>query len=127
MFNCFRLFVSYLPQLSKLDENDYLITTDTDIWPLKKSMVDMPNNYDLLLAHSDCCGDFENLDGRIYRMLPMSYAGARVSTWRQIIKCDHFSFDHDPARTVLDYLQLEFGPSVMNMSSDVLDKYSDEW
>jgi hypothetical protein len=89
-------------------------------------MVHMPDNYDLLLAHSHCCSDFEHLNGQFYRMLPISYIGARLSTWRQIMKCSNLSFD-DPSKTILDYLQSEFGPSVMKMTSDVIDKYSDEW
>ena len=124
LYFCVSLFASYLPQLSGLDENDYLITTDTDLWPLKRSMVHMPDNYDLLLAHSHCCSDFEHLNGKFYRMLPISYIGARLSTWRQIMKCSHLSFD---SKTILDILQSEFGSSVMNRTSEIIDKYSDEW
>ncbi len=98
--------------------DDYLITSDADQWPITKSFFERPKGKDLVLIHSDCCGDFIYKDVK-YRMYPMGNIGATVSTWRQIINSD-LVID---AQSILDYFEEEFGPNVRNPVKHA----SDEW
>lgn len=121
-----RLFASHLLEFPGKPE-DYLITADADLWPLKASVVNMPDEFELLLAHSHCCGTFEHR-GREYRMLPMSYIGARVSTWRQIMDFSS-TLDKNQSEEMLKYFEAEFGPRVHapNVKRDSNQWYYDQY
>lgn len=90
--------------------DDYIISTDADLWPLRRDHFCVPRaEKKLVLVHSRCCGNF-NLYGKTYRMLPMSHIGASAATWRQIINGNGQTPRDAPS--ILDYMERTFGPIV---------------
>jgi hypothetical protein len=100
-----RIFVANMPQFPGKD-GDYLITSDADLWPLRKEHFIPRPNMNIVLLHGECCGEFK-MNNKSYRMYPMSNIGANVSTWREIMN-DHHSVAYD-STTILDYFAQVFG------------------
>jgi hypothetical protein len=91
--------------------NDYLITSDSDLWPLRKEhFLPFPNK-EIVLVHSECCGYFTK-NNATYPMYPMSNIGATVSTWRQIMNVNH-TVAND-SESILSYLEEHFGANARN-------------
>ncbi|KAI9562822.1 hypothetical protein GHT06_010277 [Daphnia sinensis] len=92
--------------------SDYIITTDSDLWPLKKEHFIQPEgvNRPLTLVHSQCCGPF-TFDGRNYTMLPMSHIAASAATWKEIVNFNSSVMAKD-SKSILQYLQQVFGERV---------------
>ena len=112
------------------NDDDYLVTGDADLWPLQASLVNLPGeeNYDLLLTHPNCCGNFSHR-GQDYRMLPMSYIGARVSSWKEILKMDHHQDRIETSEQILKYFEDEFGDGVRlpDVERDSNQWYNDQF
>lgn len=85
---------------------DFLITSDSDLWPLRREHYVPRPNMDIVLVHGGCCGSFQ-MNNKSYPMYPMSNIGATVSTWRQIINDNH-SVAGD-SESILNYLGDVFG------------------
>lgn len=103
-----RIFVSNMDGYPGQDD-DYIVTTDADLWPLRRQHFVPRINHSLVLVHSDCCGWF-NLQGEAFRMLPMSNIGASASVWREILNTDHI-IGKDSA-SILNYFADIFGDSL---------------
>ena len=103
-----RLFVFNMKEFPGND-NDYLMTTDSDLWPLHKEHFIPRPHMNVVLVHSNCCGFFP-MHGRSWPMLPMSNIGATVSTWKEAINGNH-TFANDTV-SILDYLENLFGERV---------------
>ena len=103
-----RLFVFNMEGFPGQDD-DYLITSDSDLWPLRLEHFAPRTGYDLVLVHSECCGYFKLRNER-YQMIPMSHVGAKVSVWKQMINDGHLAAND--STTILDYLEDRFGPRV---------------
>lgn len=100
-----RIFVANMKEFPGND-NDYLITTDADLWPLRKEHYIPDPNMDVMLLHWGCCGNF-TMNNRTYTMYMMSNIGATVAVWRDVINTNHsFAFDTE---SILDYLEEMFG------------------
>ncbi len=79
-----RIFASNMKEYySDGNDKDYIILSDADLWPIRRSHYLLRENKSLHLVHSDCCGDFLHAN-QSYRMIPINI-GARASTWRQIL------------------------------------------
>lgn len=76
-----RLFAA---SLHKFQDNDYLLTTDSDLWPFHGPLYTLPKGKHVLSLNSKCCGRFE-WKGQTYQMLPMGNIGASANTWREIM------------------------------------------
>lgn len=87
--------------------SDYIITTDSDLWPLKKEQFFQPEgiNRPLTLWHSQCCPPF-TFDGRSYTMLPMSHVGASAATWKEIVNFNSSVVAKDSASILECYQQV---------------------
>ncbi|KZS12490.1 Uncharacterized protein APZ42_022657 [Daphnia magna] len=106
-----RIFVANMDDFpGKL--SDYIITTDSDLWPLKKEHFIQPegSNRPLTLVHSQCCGPF-TFDGRNYTMFPMSHIAASAATWKEIVNFNSSVVAKDSA-SILEYLKQVFGERV---------------
>jgi len=102
-----RLFVANMNEWAERD--DYLITSDSDLWPLRQAHFTPEVNKSLVLVHSDCCDHF-NFQNKSYRMLPMGNIGANASTWRQIMNYNHSKAND--SESILNYYEEKFGPIV---------------
>ena len=113
-----RLFVANMNEWAERD--DYLITSDSDLWPLRQAHFTPEVDKSLVLLHSDCCDHF-NFQNKSFRMLPMCNIGANASTWRQIMNYNH-SIATDSG-TILKYFEEKFGPAV----NEEVTFASDNW
>ena len=100
-----RAFTVNFPEFPGKD-GDFLITSDSDLWPLRKEHFVPRPDMDVVLVHSGCCGFFQ-MNNKSYPMYPMSNIGATVSTWRQIMNDNH-SIAYD-SESILNYLGDVFG------------------
>jgi hypothetical protein len=87
-----RIFAHNLPGFPAKDD-DYVITSDADLWPIHREHYAPRPSRELVLVHSGCCGTFQ-WNGTNYRMYPMSNIGATVSAWKDIINYNHNVCDH---------------------------------
>ena len=113
-----RLFVANMNEWAERD--DYLITSDSDLWPLRQAHFTPEVDKSLVLLHSDCCDHF-NFQNKSFRMLPMCNIGANASTWRQIMNYNHPKADD--SGTILKYFEEKFGPAV----NEEVTFASDNW
>ena len=63
----------------------YLVTSDTDLWPISTSAYNLPDGMDALLLNAFCCGTFRH-GKETYQMVPLSNIGARIATWLNLTK-----------------------------------------
>ena len=103
-----RLFAANMKELAHKNE-EYLITSDSVLWPFREAHYTPEPLKKLILVHSHCCGSFP-FRNRSYRMIPMSNIGATAATWREIMN-DNRPIAHD-AESILNYYQQDFGPKV---------------
>jgi len=68
-----RIFIANMKSYPGRD-NDYIITSDADLWPIRRSHYLMRENKSLHLVHSNCCGNFIHAN-QSYRMIPMGNTG----------------------------------------------------
>jgi hypothetical protein len=103
-----RIFVTNFKDFPGKDI-DYLITSDADLWPIRKEHFVPHPNMDIVLVHWECCGEFK-MNNKSYSMYPMSNIGATVSIWKQIMNDNH-PVAND-SESILNYLQGVFGEIV---------------
>jgi hypothetical protein len=100
-----RIFVTNFKEFPG-KETDYLITSDADLWPIRKEHFIPHPNMDIVLVHWECCGEFK-INNKSYSMYPMSNIGATVSIWRQVMNENHpTAYDSE---SILNYLLGVFG------------------
>ena len=97
--------------VNDLNPEDYLITSDSDLWPINADKYELPPGKSLLSTFAFCCGYF-NFKGKRYRMLPLANIGARVSTWREIMFGKHKVCLNLTSAAILDYFAKDFGSLV---------------
>lgn len=105
-----RLFAANILKKKFQDQpgiNDvYLLTTDSDIWPINGSIYQLPDSFNILTLNSDCCPPFTHRNVK-YRMFPMTNIGARIRTWGKLTETNGTK----PANTIdiLSMFHQEFG------------------
>ena len=102
-----RLFVSSL--LAPEFELSYLVTSDSDLWPLDGESFILPKNKKILSLNSDCCDPFYHR-GEQVKMIPLSSIGMSVSMWRDVMNTTAHSIFN--ANDIIEYLRDEFGDFV---------------
>ncbi|ELU15715.1 hypothetical protein CAPTEDRAFT_201133 [Capitella teleta] len=106
-----RLFVANILHTLHPDLPEYyLITSDTDLWPIARELYDPPLNQSIISLNSECCGEFTHHNDK-YKMLPIAHIGMNASTWRVITT--RFSFSPSTVEEIITFLLREFG-SVAN-------------
>ena len=102
-----RIFTANILQTLHPSLTDYyLVTSDSDLWPIMHGIYDLPANKSILSLNSECCGYFTHR-GANYKMLPMSNIGMRGSTWREVTS--RFSFSPTNVEEIITFLLREFG------------------
>lgn len=80
-----RIFIGLLPNNFTNDE-DYLITTDSDLLPLSSNYYNFFSNDDKIkVTNSDCCANFK-FKLNEYKMYPMGCIGMKKWQWREVIE-----------------------------------------
>jgi hypothetical protein len=88
------------------NDDDYVITTDSDLWPIRREHYTPKVGHKIVLVHSACCGNF-HWNGTSYTMYPMSNIGASVSTWKQIINLNQNQIND--SQSIITYFEKMFG------------------
>ena len=102
--------------LKDLNPGDYLLTSDSDLWPIDADKYQIRPGKSLLSTYANCCGDFNHKSER-FLMLPLSNIGATVSTWQYIMFGNAGHCINLTAEAILDYFAKEFGLLVHNPTS----------
>lgn len=130
-----RLFVVHMKGFPGGDD-DYVITSDADLWPLHREHFIPRIHHSLILLHSKCCGVF-GYRGSTFRMLPMSHIGTSATYWRQIIQFT-VSITEDDSELILVYLsnffsdqlvrqRVIFGSQAWSMDQKLVTVKLNEW
>jgi hypothetical protein len=100
-----RMFIGIFPD-DIIQEDDFVMTTDSDLAPLKLAYyyVDMSRiNTTITVWNAYCCGSFQHVDNKTYRMFPMGHVGMTKKNWRMAIGLnkDDYTFDGDSVLKML--------------------------
>jgi hypothetical protein len=136
-----RLFGGYLSN-TIVHDRDYIITTDSDIIPMREKDYQLKENTIGFVYNAFCCGSYQRR-GKSYQMFPMSHICISKKIWRNLflesiqrkellnsnlsssdLLSDKAPFSFD---TVSIYTRLEFGPLYdSNMSKGDSAWYMDQ-
>ncbi|CAF3939949.1 unnamed protein product [Adineta steineri] len=78
-----RVFSGFLPD-SIVHDDDYILTGDSDLMPLKINGYTLTNGTDGFIFNALCCGTFKRR-GKSYRMYPMGHIYLQKKVWRAMI------------------------------------------
>lgn len=102
-----RLFASsILQKLFPTWPESYLLTTDSDLWPLDPNQYLLPQNKSILSVNNECCGEFKHRE-RTYTMRPIGFIGMNSSMWMQVMTRN--SLSPSSSEDIVTYMLREFG------------------
>lgn len=102
-----RLFTGNILHAAFADvDSVYLLTSDSDLWPIHPDIYKLPPNVLMLSLNSECCDPFTHRKVK-YRMVPMCNIGMRVATWNNLT--EQHSILPKSSKEILDFLVKEFG------------------
>ncbi|CAF3673230.1 unnamed protein product [Adineta steineri] len=78
-----RVFSGFLP-IDIVQDEDYILTTDSDLWPLDASRYKPTPGTNGFIFNAFCCGTFKRR-GRNYKMYPMGHIFLQKKVWRAIV------------------------------------------
>ena len=86
-----RLFCGLLPN-DIVGEQDFIITSDTDLYPIKSSyynhrLIDM--NDQIIVWNAYCCGSFEH-NNQKYTMYPLGHVGMKKYMWKRVMQLSNY-------------------------------------
>ena len=104
-----RLFIGLLPG-SLIDDNDFILTSDTDLYPIKSSYYNIYSLFSekILIWNAYCCGYF-NYKGEQFVKYPMGHIGMKKRLWRELMNLD--ANNVLTGKLVLDKIDNFFGPN----------------
>ncbi len=77
-----RIFVGYLSE-TIVNDWDYILTTDSDIIPIREDDYQLKENTTGFIYNAFCCGSFQRRN-KTYRMYPMSHICLPKKIWREL-------------------------------------------
>ncbi|CAF1471008.1 unnamed protein product [Rotaria sordida] len=77
-----RIFTGFLPD-KIVNDIDYIITTDSDIIPMRKNDYEIKNNTNGFIYNAFCCGTFKRRE-KTYQMYPMCHICLSKEIWRNL-------------------------------------------
>ena len=83
----------YAAHIGSFSDDSFIVLSDSDLWPIQKSRLELNQNQNMLITNSACCGTFE-FESKTYQHFAMAHNGMRVSDW---IKLFQLSFDKNGA------------------------------
>ena len=81
-----RLYVGLLPD-DLIDENDFVLTSDSDLIPISKRYYSIDNSNKIRVWNAYCCRQFKFKNKR-YQMYPISHIGMRKFQWKEMMSLD---------------------------------------
>jgi hypothetical protein len=70
--------------ISLFGNEDFILTTDVDLIPIRQSYYKMDANFDVHIWNAFCCGTFFH-DDKLIQMFPMSHVGMKKSIWKRLM------------------------------------------
>lgn len=101
--------------------NDYIVTADSDMWPIDPRPYIITKGKDILVLNTFCCGQFQykypgNDTAKTYRMYPLSNVGASAKVWRELMFAQGLS--SNTVGEVLQYTRHYFGEGKVVLGND---------
>ncbi|CAF4055042.1 unnamed protein product [Adineta steineri] len=79
-----RVFIGFLP-LPFINDDDFLLTTDSDLLPLRREQYMLRKDYpDGFIVNRWCCGTFK-MRNKTYHMFPMGHLHIKRKVWRAMV------------------------------------------
>ncbi|CAF0842042.1 unnamed protein product [Adineta steineri] len=79
-----RVFIGFLP-LPFINDDDFLLTTDSDLLPLRREQYMLRTDYpDGFIVNRWCCGTFK-MRNKTYHMFPMGHLHIKRKVWRAMV------------------------------------------
>ncbi|CAF0762906.1 unnamed protein product [Brachionus calyciflorus] len=108
-----RLFVG---AIDFLKDEDFIITSDSDLIPIKKSYYEINDREAVCVWNAFCCGQFKHLN-RTFNMYPMGHIGMKKKHWRGVIELN--STLEINTKAVADLLRASFDQSVVKEDKQI--------
>ena len=125
-----RLFGSLLDE-SIVGETDFIITSDTDLYPIDSNYylndTALDKDESIFLWNAFCCGNFK-FGNRSYTMYPIGHIGMKKKYWRSVM-----SLDDEPEDTqltssfILKYLKRFYNGSREVKENEKIGRGDDNW
>jgi len=123
-----RLFIGIFPN-DIIKDDDFVITTDSDLVPLKSSYYNVDMNRvekTITIWNAYCCGHFKHIDKQTYRMFPVGNIGMTKKNWRHVIQLNEMNYKLD-GDSVLKFLLSIYGNGfVQEEGKGKLSWYADQ-
>jgi hypothetical protein len=112
-----RLFVGLLPD-NLIQENDMILTSDTDLFPLNENYFSFDSSNSIKLWNIDCCDDFI-YNNETYKMYTLLNMGMRKFQWRQVMQLDNQNELKLDGESVIKLVRKMFGNSFIKKNMDI--------
>jgi hypothetical protein len=119
-----RLFVGLLPA-NLASENDFIITSDSDLYPVNNNFYNTINNDALKVWNANCCGIFKH-ENKSYQMYPISYIGMRKWQWFDVMKLNHDNYKLN-GKSIMKKISESFNKSVFIKPNNKINKGDPTW
>ena len=113
-----RIFVGILPA-HFVGENDFIITSDVDLYPVKSSYYNIFNKVTIdqvNVWNAYCCGLF-SYNKKNYQMYPMGHIGMKKSLWRKVMQLSDINVL--TGKFVLEAVDDYFGLNTVKQNSEI--------
>lgn len=109
-----RLFVG---ALSELDDEDFVLTSDSDLIPVRNSYYKITNVNAINILNAYCCGTFIFRDKK-YTMYPIGHIGMKKKLWRQVMNLSVETKIN--SQTLIEYVSSNIGPEIVKEDSKIV-------
>ncbi|RNA32007.1 hypothetical protein BpHYR1_053322 [Brachionus plicatilis] len=108
-----RLFVG---ALDFLDEEDYVVTSDSDLMPIRSQYYEIKDMEAITAWNSECCGNFMHKN-RSYKMYPMGHIGMKKKHWKGVMNLT--SDAEIQTKTIIDLLEAFFSSNHVKKDNEI--------
>jgi hypothetical protein len=111
-----RIYLGALPN-EIVKENDYIITTDSDLIPVSNSYFNFYNTKAITVLNAYCIG-FVDRKRKKYEMFPMAYIGMRKWQWKEVMNMS--GKEELNGETMMTHLRLIHGDGMFRKNVEVM-------
>lgn len=104
-----RLFSGLLPD-DLVSPNDFVITTDSDLYPINKDFYNILNTNAITIWSAGCCGGFKH-ENKSYEMIAMGHVGMKKWQWLEVMKINNKQYKLD-GESILRKVKESFDKSI---------------
>lgn len=119
-----RLFVGLLPD-DFAAANDFIITSDSDLYPVNKEYYNLLNSNALVAWNAYCCGVFKH-EKKYYEMYPISHIGMKKWQWLDVMKINANEYKLN-GESILAKISQSYNRSVYIKANNQINKGDSVW